>query len=40
MAKADASLFQTILTENSPAMAKRKQSKIIRKPVTPPANEW
>jgi len=40
MAQATPSLSQPILTEISPAMAKRKQSKIIRKPVAPPANEW
>jgi hypothetical protein len=40
MAQANDSLFQSIFTENSPAMAKCKQSKIIRKPVAPPINEW
>jgi hypothetical protein len=34
------SLSQPIFTENSPMMAKRKQSRIIRKPVAPPINEW
>jgi hypothetical protein len=40
MVEANDSLSQPFFTENSPAMAKRKPSKIIRKPVAPPINEW